>query len=283
MPVVYPGPPRSRAATTPRGSGCPTCRAASACSTGSASRISPICAAGASRRSAAWSRRRRRPAATCRWCSRPTRSGRAGASTRPSAACRPTPACSASEPDLFVNLGDAIYADQPVGLAVPLDGGGTWRSLAERGQSQAGRDLDEFRGNYRYNLQDAHMRRFNAAGRAAHGVGRPRGARQLVSGAPPGRRCPLRRRVGGAARGAGAAGAVSSTRRCRSTAATPSACIAACATARSRCSCSTIRSYRGSNSANRQPVAGATPRRTWARPGHVARRRAGREHARRGR
>ncbi len=66
-------------------------------------------------------------------------------------------------PDLFVNLGDAIYADQPVGLAVPLDGGGTWRSLPSAAKSKPAETVDEFRGNYRYNLQDAHMRRFNQA------------------------------------------------------------------------------------------------------------------------
>ncbi|MEZ5315762.1 MAG: alkaline phosphatase D family protein, partial [Vicinamibacterales bacterium] len=67
------------------------------------------------------------------------------------------------EPDLFVNLGDAIYADQPVQLEAPLDGGGVWRSLPSPAKSKVAETLDEYRGNYRYNLQDAHMRRFNAA------------------------------------------------------------------------------------------------------------------------
>jgi len=65
------------------------------------------------------------------------------------------------QPDLFVNLGDAIYADQPVGVAVPLDGGGTWRSAPSLAKSKPAETVDEFRGNYRYNLTDAHMRRFN--------------------------------------------------------------------------------------------------------------------------
>jgi alkaline phosphatase D len=65
------------------------------------------------------------------------------------------------EPDLFVNLGDAIYADQPVGLAVPIADGGTWRSLPSAAKAKVAETVDEFRGNYRYNLQDAHMRRFN--------------------------------------------------------------------------------------------------------------------------
>jgi alkaline phosphatase D len=64
-------------------------------------------------------------------------------------------------PDLFVNLGDAIYADQPVALAVPLGDGRTWRSLPSAAKAKPAETVDEFRGNYRYNLQDAHMRRFN--------------------------------------------------------------------------------------------------------------------------
>jgi alkaline phosphatase D len=65
------------------------------------------------------------------------------------------------EPDLFVNLGDSIYADQPVGLAVPLDGGGTWRSLPSAAKAKVAETVDEYRGNYRYNLLDPHLRRFN--------------------------------------------------------------------------------------------------------------------------
>ena len=67
----------------------------------------------------------------------------------------------AARPDLFVNLGDAIYADQPVGLSVPLDDGRTWRSVPSAAKAKPAETVDEFRGNYRYNLQDAHMRRFN--------------------------------------------------------------------------------------------------------------------------
>ena len=67
------------------------------------------------------------------------------------------------EPDLFVNLGDAIYADQPVLAEVTLDGGGVWRSLMDSAKSKVAETVDEFRGAYRYNLKDGHMRRFNAA------------------------------------------------------------------------------------------------------------------------
>ena len=68
-----------------------------------------------------------------------------------------------TEPDLFVNLGDAIYADAPIVAEVKLDDGTVWRNLTSAAKSKVAETLDEYRGAYRYNLQDAHMRRFNAA------------------------------------------------------------------------------------------------------------------------
>jgi alkaline phosphatase D len=68
-----------------------------------------------------------------------------------------------AEPDLFVNLGDAIYADAPIAAEVRLDDGRVWRNVTSEAKSKVAETLAEYRGNYRYNLQDAHMRRFNAA------------------------------------------------------------------------------------------------------------------------
>jgi alkaline phosphatase D len=67
-----------------------------------------------------------------------------------------------SEPDLFVHCGDTIYADQPLVPEVTLDDGRVWRNLVTPAKSKAAETLDEFRGNYQYNLIDEHMRRFNA-------------------------------------------------------------------------------------------------------------------------
>ncbi len=67
------------------------------------------------------------------------------------------------EPDLFVNLGDAIYADAPLAAEVRLDDGRVWKNVTSEAKSKVAETLAEYRGNYRYNLQDAHMRRFNAA------------------------------------------------------------------------------------------------------------------------
>jgi alkaline phosphatase D len=65
-------------------------------------------------------------------------------------------------PDVFIHCGDTIYADQPVVAEVKLDDGTVWRNLVSPAKSKAAESLAEYRGNYKYNLQDAHMRRFNA-------------------------------------------------------------------------------------------------------------------------
>lgn len=66
------------------------------------------------------------------------------------------------EPDLFVHCGDTIYADNPLTAEVPLDDGGVWRNVVTPAKQKVAETLDEFRGNYHYNLLDAHMRQFNA-------------------------------------------------------------------------------------------------------------------------
>ena len=69
----------------------------------------------------------------------------------------------AAEPDVFVHVGDTIYADQPVQAEVKLDEGGVWKNLVTPAKSKVAESLDEYRGNYQYNLIDDHMRRFNAS------------------------------------------------------------------------------------------------------------------------
>jgi alkaline phosphatase D len=66
------------------------------------------------------------------------------------------------QPDLFVHCGDTIYADQPVLPEVTLDDGSIWRNVVTPAKSKAAETIEEFRGNYQYNLADEHMRRFNA-------------------------------------------------------------------------------------------------------------------------
>jgi alkaline phosphatase D len=67
-----------------------------------------------------------------------------------------------TEPDLFVHCGDTIYADGPLQHEVPLDDGSVWKNLILGAKSKVAETLDDYRGNYQYNLIDEHMRRFNA-------------------------------------------------------------------------------------------------------------------------
>ncbi len=67
-----------------------------------------------------------------------------------------------AEPDLFINVGDTIYADQPVLAEVTLDDGTIWKNVVTAAKSKVAETLDEYRGCYQYNLGDEHMRRFIA-------------------------------------------------------------------------------------------------------------------------
>lgn len=66
-------------------------------------------------------------------------------------------------PDVFIHSGDWIYADNPLEPQRKLPGGGLWRNLVAEGKEKVAETLDEFRGNYRYNLLDRHYRAFHAA------------------------------------------------------------------------------------------------------------------------
>ena len=67
-----------------------------------------------------------------------------------------------ARPDVFVHCGDTIYADQPILAEVKLDDGSVWRNVVTPAKSKVAETLDEFRGNYLYNLLDDNARRFNA-------------------------------------------------------------------------------------------------------------------------
>lgn len=66
------------------------------------------------------------------------------------------------DPDFFIHSGDTIYADGPIQADVRLDDGSLWRNLVTPEKAQVAETLDQFRGNYRYNLMDTNLRRFNA-------------------------------------------------------------------------------------------------------------------------
>ncbi len=66
------------------------------------------------------------------------------------------------QPDFFIHSGDAIYADGVIPAEVKFDDGSIWKNLTTPEKSKVAETLDEFRGNYRYNLMDENLRRFNA-------------------------------------------------------------------------------------------------------------------------
>jgi len=68
-----------------------------------------------------------------------------------------------AEPDVFINCGDTIYADGVVEAQVKLDDGSIWSNYVTEAKSKVAQTLDDYRGCYKYNLVDPHMRAFNAS------------------------------------------------------------------------------------------------------------------------
>ncbi len=66
----------------------------------------------------------------------------------------------ALSPDFFLHAGDQIYADGPLAAEMKLPDGTFWRNIVTKEKSKVAETLDEFRGNYRYNLLDPAFRRF---------------------------------------------------------------------------------------------------------------------------
>ena len=69
----------------------------------------------------------------------------------------------ALEPDFFLCSGDHVYADGPLTVTAPLPGGRTWRNIVTEEKAKVAETLDEFRGQYAYNLLDDNLRAFAAA------------------------------------------------------------------------------------------------------------------------
>ncbi|CAM5559076.1 hypothetical protein SGRI78S_03120 [Streptomyces griseus subsp. griseus] len=66
------------------------------------------------------------------------------------------------DPDFFLCSGDSIYADGPLEPSVTLPDGRIWRNVMTEEKAKVAETLDEYRGNFRYNLLDRNVRRFNA-------------------------------------------------------------------------------------------------------------------------
>ncbi|MFF7705804.1 alkaline phosphatase D family protein [Pseudomonas sp. NPDC007930] len=65
-------------------------------------------------------------------------------------------------PDFFIHSGDTIYADSPVPATLTTESGRVWRNITTEAKSKVAQTLADYRGNYRYNLLDDNVRRFNA-------------------------------------------------------------------------------------------------------------------------
>ncbi len=112
----------------------------------------------------------------------------------------------AAQPDVFINAGDTIYADQPLAAEVALDDGTVWKNIVTPAKSHAAETIDDFRGNHQYNLLDDHMRRFNADVPQVVMWDDHEVLDNWYLGTQPGSRRAVPREVHGAPRGAGAAG-----------------------------------------------------------------------------
>ncbi|NEY30994.1 alkaline phosphatase [Streptomyces sp. PRKS01-65] len=66
------------------------------------------------------------------------------------------------DPDFFLFSGDTVYADGPIPQTAALPDGTVWRNITTEEKSKVAETLAEFRGNFRYNLLDENLRRFNA-------------------------------------------------------------------------------------------------------------------------
>ncbi len=67
-----------------------------------------------------------------------------------------------ADPDVFIHSGDNVYADQPLNAEVTLDDGTVWRNVVTEAKSKVAETLDDYRGQYAYNLMDANAQRFGA-------------------------------------------------------------------------------------------------------------------------
>jgi alkaline phosphatase D len=67
-----------------------------------------------------------------------------------------------TNPDFFVHSGDMIYADGPLRAEETLPDGTVWRNIVTEAKSKVAETIDEYRGNYAYNLMDENVRGFNA-------------------------------------------------------------------------------------------------------------------------
>lgn len=65
-------------------------------------------------------------------------------------------------PDFYICNGDNIYSDGPIEATQEMPDGQIWHNLVTEEKSKVAETLDEYRGNYKYNLTDENLKRFYA-------------------------------------------------------------------------------------------------------------------------
>ncbi|WP_068082398.1 alkaline phosphatase D family protein [Polycladidibacter stylochi] len=66
------------------------------------------------------------------------------------------------KPDFFIHSGDTVYSDGPMKEEVPLADGSIWKNIVTPEKSKVAETLNEFRGQWKYNLLDENLKAFNA-------------------------------------------------------------------------------------------------------------------------
>ncbi|WP_338836586.1 alkaline phosphatase D family protein [Gordonia polyisoprenivorans] len=66
-------------------------------------------------------------------------------------------------PDFFIHSGDAIYADNTINPTQKQNNGQLYRNVTTPAKAHVAQTVDDFRGNYAYNLTDGNYRRFAAS------------------------------------------------------------------------------------------------------------------------
>jgi alkaline phosphatase D len=67
-----------------------------------------------------------------------------------------------NRPDFFIHCGDTIYADNPILAEQKMPNGQIWKNVIREDKAKPAQTLEEFRGNYKYNLLDRNVLAFNA-------------------------------------------------------------------------------------------------------------------------
>ncbi len=65
--------------------------------------------------------------------------------------------------DFFIHSGDTVYCDGPIEAEKKMPNGEIWKNVTTEEKSKVAETLAEFRGNWKYNMLDEHVRAFNAA------------------------------------------------------------------------------------------------------------------------